>query len=117
VSTVYEIPLSPVQQTLSVSLAGVTFQFTFVWVATAPTTMPVSATASTDGFWAMNIADAQGNPLLNGAPLVTGANLLDQYRYLGIPGALVVQTDNDPAAIPTFTNLGNEAHLYWVSPA
>jgi hypothetical protein len=47
-------------------------------------------------------------------PLVTGIDLLRQYRYLGIPGSMIVYTDGDPDAPPTLENLGNESNLYYV---
>ena len=63
----------------------------------------------------MDIGDVNGNPLVSGIALVTGADLLGQYAYLGIGGQLIVMTDGDPSAIPTFTNLGIESHLYYVT--
>lgn len=44
--------------------------------------------------------------------MITGANLLEQYAYLGIDVDLRVQTDNDPDKLPTFENLGITSHLY-----
>jgi len=48
---------------------------------------------------------------LTGVPLLTGANLLEQYPQLGINGALVVVTDNGAPDDPTKTNLGTSSHL------
>jgi hypothetical protein len=67
------------------------------------------------GGWTLDIADVSDNPILQGLPLVTGANLLAQYGYLNFGGALWVQTYTDPDAVPTFENLGGDAVLYWVT--
>lgn len=99
--TVYEVPLSANPQAFAISLAGVTYGLTVRWNAAAAS-------------WTLSIADANGNPILGGLPLVTGADLLGQYGYLGIGGSLVVQTDHDTDALPTIDNLGAESHLYFV---
>jgi len=101
--TPYEIPLSPQPQTLQIDLSGTIYQLTFYW-------------STRSASWMFNLADIDGNPLLMGAPVVTGINLLKQYAHLGIPGALIVQTDHDPKQVPTFTNLGLEGHVYYVLP-
>ena len=100
--SVYEIPLSPVAQTLSVSIAGTTYNLRVVY-ADAYDGM---------GGWIVDIADANGVSLVCGVPLVTGVDLLAQYAYLGIPGQWFVATDGDLAAVPTYANLGSTAHLY-----
>jgi hypothetical protein len=65
--------------------------------------------------WLLDIADTTETPILQGVPLVTGEDLLAQYRYLTNlpPGQLVVSTDGSPDALPTFTNLGVASHLYY----
>ncbi len=64
--------------------------------------------------WVLDITDISGNPKITGIPLVTGANLLDQYQHLGLNGGLYVQTTSNPDAVPTFDNLGADGQLYWV---
>jgi len=103
-ATTYEIPLSPTPQTFSILLAGISYQLT------------VRYTDAPMGGWLLDIADQNGDNILCGAPLVTGHDLLEQYAYLGIDGQLIVQTDADPDAVPTFNNLGVESHLYFVTP-
>ena len=103
-ATTYEIPLSATPQTFSILLAGVSYQLT-VRYADAPM-----------GGWLLDIADQNGDNILCAAPLVTGHDLLQQYAYLGIGGQWIVQTDADPDAVPTLTNLGVESHLYFVTP-
>lgn len=101
--TTYEIPLNAASQTFQIQLAGVTYALTLIW-REAP-----------GGGWILDIADGSGNRILSGVPLVTGADLLAQYAYLGIGGELWVQTDSDAAAVPTFGNLGTDSHLYFVT--
>ncbi len=99
---VYEIPLSPTPQRFSITLAGVEYILTVKW------------NAAQDAGWTVDIADAFGAAILSGVPLVTGADLLAQYAYLNFGGQLVVQTDHDTDAVPTFDNLGETSHLFFV---
>jgi hypothetical protein len=101
--TAYEIPLSAQAQSFSVSLAGVTYNFTLVW-----------RSYPEPGNWALDIADASSNPLIQGIPLVTGVDLLAQYAHVGIGGELWALTDGAPGAVPTYSNLGSLSHLYFV---
>jgi len=103
VTTVFEVPTAPKAQTFAISLAGITYNLTFTW------NVPSSA-------WILAIADSNGVTLVSGIPLVTGADLLEQYAYLGIGGQLIVQTDNDPTAVPTYESLGSTGHLFFLAP-
>lgn len=67
------------------------------------------------GGWCVDIADAIGAAIIAGIPLVTGADLLEQYKHLNFGGRLWVQTLSDPDAVPTFDNLGSDGLLYWVT--
>lgn len=100
-STVREIPLSAQSQTFQITLSGKAYRLAVTW---------------RDPYgWFLDIARVDGTALVSGIPLVTGADLLAQYAYLGIGGALVVVSDGDPDAVPTFDNLGSSAHLYYVT--
>lgn len=66
--------------------------------------------------WVADLSDENGNAIISGVALVTGADLLEQFGYLRFGGQLVVQTDHDTDAVPTFTNLGTEGHFYFLSP-
>lgn len=95
----------------------------FIYTGSAPVTraadiafVPSSVLSNLEGGWVLQIADQSGNVLVSGIPLVTGANLLAQYAHLGFSGGLYVQTTNNPDAVPTFSNLGSDALLYWVTP-
>lgn len=66
--------------------------------------------------WVGDLRDTSGNAVLLGLPLVTGADLLQQFGYMRFGGQLIVQTDHDVDSVPTFTNLGKEGHFYFLSP-
>ena len=103
----FSIPLQVgAPQTFSIQLGGATYQLTFLY----------RNDTSGLGGWTVDIADAMGNPILQGVPLVTGADLLAQYPHLGFGGSLVVQTTSDPDAVPTFENLGDDGQVYWYVP-
>lgn len=104
-SSIYSIPVQVgTPQTFAITLGGVSYQ------------MSLKYRNTDQGGWTLDIADQNGNPILNGLPLVTGADLLAQYAYLGFGGQLAVQTNSDPDAAPTFSNLGDDAQIYWISP-
>lgn len=65
-----------------------------------------------NGGWCLDISDTQGNPIACGLPLVTGADLLAQFAYLGIGASLYVVSDGNASDVPTFANLGTDAHVY-----
>lgn len=111
----FEVPLAPENRIFTIPLAGVIYGLRIIWRASGPTRMPPSNTAETDGTWVLDITDAQGAPVVSGIPLVTGIDLLAPYAYLGLGGSLVVQTDGDPGATPTFGNLGQASHLYFIA--
>jgi hypothetical protein len=102
-TTVYEIPLVAAPQRRTVSLAGVTYSLVVAW------------NAATGGY-VLDIADSDGAAILSALPLVTGVDLLAPYAYLGLGGALYVQTDHDPDVVPAFDTLGAASRLYWVAP-
>jgi len=90
-----------VPQTLITTLSGTPYTLTLHWCD--PT-----------GLWIMDIADSSGNLIIGGIPLVTGAFLLAQYKYLNFPGDFFVQSASDPDATPTFDNLGTGSFLYYI---
>ncbi|MDR8026974.1 hypothetical protein KPA93_27545 [Burkholderia cenocepacia] len=100
--TTFEVPLSSDGQTFKVSLDGAIYQLTVQW-------------RNAIGQWLLDIADANGDPLVNGIPLVTGCNLVEQYRYLGFNGGLWVQGADDPDDLPGYADLGSSSHLFWVT--
>lgn len=101
---VYELPLAPVAQTFSTSVAGRGVRITLAW-----------RNAGGSG-WCMSLADENGTPLLSEVPLVTGCDLLGQHKHLGLLFEIWVQGDPDPAEVPTYAGLGTQAKLYAVVP-
>jgi hypothetical protein len=102
-ATVVGIPLSAQPQTFTVVLEGATYGIRLYWLVPAQC-------------WVIDLSDASGNPLINGIPLITGTNLLTQYRrYVGPPGQLLVISDHlPPDAVPNFTDLGITGHLFYL---
>jgi hypothetical protein len=101
-TTAFEIPLSSEPQTFNIPIAGTTYGFTIRWNVPNAT-------------WMIDISDASGNPILSGIPMVTGADLLEQFGYLEFGFQLIAQTDNSPDTVPAFDNLGTTAHLYAIT--
>ena len=99
--TVYEIPLIAQSQKFSITLAGINYNLRLVWNAYMQA-------------WVLDINDTNNAPVIGGIPLVTGADLLEQYGYLVFGGQLIVQTDNNPDVLPTLDNLGSTSHLFFV---
>jgi hypothetical protein len=97
----FEIPLSATPQTLSVSLVGVTYNLTVRW-------------NDISRAWVIDLYDQNNSLLIGSIPMVTGEDLLAPYGYLNIGGQLIVQTDTDTLAVPTFENLGATSHLYFI---
>jgi hypothetical protein len=102
-TTAYEIPVtSGANQEFDISLAGVTYHLVLVW-------------NEASNCWTLTIQDSMQNNLVTSIPLVTGVDLLEQFGYLNFGGQLQVQSDHDPNLVPTFTSLGANGHLYFVT--
>lgn len=115
VTQVYEVPLSPSAQSLTIALNGTNYQLTFVY-------REVDALADPNGFdggsWCLDLATSAGVSILAGVPLTTGTDLLSQFGYLQLGFSLFVTTDGDPLAVPTYETLGQTSHLlYIVNPS
>lgn len=100
------IPLRGTNELFAVALNGISYSMVVIW----------RDDPGGQGGWMLDIYDSQNDPILQGIPFVTGADLLAQYEYLGFGGSLYVQNDLDTDATPTFTNLGTDCNLYWVTP-
>jgi hypothetical protein len=102
-SQAFLIPLKiGISQSLTVTLDDLPYQLVVRWNDPAQV-------------WCIDLSDGNGNLLLANIPLVTGADLLEQFAYLGIGGQLVVQTTNNALAVPTLANLGDTGNLYFVT--
>lgn len=98
-TTPYEVPLSSVPQTFQITIAMIVYVLTVRW-------------NSQNQSWVLDISDQNNVPILQGIPLVTGSDLLEQYGYLNFGFQLICQTDHDLLAPPTYANLGTTGHLY-----
>lgn len=97
--TLFLIPLANTPQTFNIPLAGVQYTITSKWNEFCG--------------WVLDIYDGlSGVSLVMNMPLVVGADLFDQYAYLGLPGQAIVYTDGDQYAEPTLDNLGTMSNLY-----
>ena len=99
----FEIPLSPDPQRFTITLGGVDYRLT------------VQYRKAGGAGWVLDIADASNQPLVRGLPLVTGVDLLGQYRHLEFGGRLWVQGSANPDDVPTFEDLGIGSHVFWVT--
>jgi hypothetical protein len=66
--------------------------------------------------WVVDVLDVAGNPVVAGLAVVTGADLLEQFGHLDLGGQLIAQTAHDTDAVPTFSNLGGDGQLFYLSP-
>ncbi|ENS4778499.1 TPA: hypothetical protein PFT73_002138 [Klebsiella pneumoniae] len=62
--------------------------------------------------WFLDLMDSTGSDLIKGIPLITGADLLAQYRFLGLGFSLYVVCDDPASENPTQFDLGINSHLY-----
>ena len=98
----YILPLQPFPQRLSVSLLGTFYNLRTRW-------------SNASNCWMMDIADQDNNPIVGSICLVTGADLLEQYGYLGIGGGLLVETTQGPPnTVPGFRDLGVTAQVFFL---
>jgi len=98
-----ELPLIASQQTLSVTLNGVQYQLRLTWNPPAEV-------------WLMDVSDPDGVAIAQGIALTAGADLLEQLEYLELGGAIVTATDSDLNIPPSQTNLGDQGHVYFLTP-
>lgn len=95
----YTIPLTPEPQSFTITLAAKEYRFTVRWLEVD------------EGGWMLDIQEPENSePILMGIPLITGADLLEQYAYLEFGGKLFVGSELPP----TIDNLGTEVELVFV---
>lgn len=98
----YKIPFVNVPQRFNIELAGRALIFENKWNAE-------------NSAWEISIYDGVTNAaLILALPLVTGVDLLAQFRHLDISGSLIAYTDGDETAPPALDNLGNGSELYYL---
>lgn len=93
---IQEIPLTADNQQFSINIAGATYRISITW---------------RDVYWIMDLQNDRAEPVISGIPLVTGADLLAQYSYMGLGFKLVVACDASAQDYPTKTDLGGRSHL------
>jgi len=100
--TVYELPFTARQQIVSTRLFGVEYRIKLAWNVAAH-------------IWVMDFFAFDGTPIMRGIPIVTGADLLAQFEYLGFHGQLLALTDQTRGDLPPdFENLGGTGHVYFL---
>lgn len=95
-----EIPLFADNQSFSTTLNGSIYQFTVIW---------------RDPLWFIDISDSSGTLVIGSLPMVTGANLLEQYSFMGLGFSLKVLCDDPSQDYPTVNDLGIGSHLYAIT--
>ena len=103
-TTTYIVPLTAEPQTFEIDLGGVVYALRLYWNWKSEV-------------WLLDILLPSGAGVATGVPLVGNTNLLEQFDYLEVGGALFCQTDANIDAPPTFDNLGAEARLYFSTTA
>jgi hypothetical protein len=63
-------------------------------------------------YWMISVSDSKRNTMLDNIPLVTGVNILDQFSYLGIGSAMIINTGNNSSDSPTDSNI-SDFTLVW----
>lgn len=64
--------------------------------------------------WCLNIKDIQGKDLVSNIPLVCGVDLLEQYYYMGLGKAYIINLDqNSREDRPNMYNLESKYILVW----
>lgn len=64
-------------------------------------------------YWVVTVSDSSGNILLDSIPLITGIDLLEQFKHLGIGSAIIVNVGTTLTDSPDDTSLGSRFKLLW----
>ena len=73
-----EIPLVADNQTFATTINGSVYHLSVIWRGE---------------YWVLDLADSNGSAIISGIPMITGADLLAQYRYMDLGFSLVVLCD------------------------
>ena len=99
---VFKIPFSNTPQRFNISLRGRLLTLVNRW-------------NFIDETWRIDVSDAiTFEDLILSIPLVTGINLLRQYKFVGLDGQIIVFTKSDIAAPPGYGNLGVDSNVYFL---
>ena len=97
--TTFIVPLSGYAEQFGITINNVNYTFTLTW----------------RGSWYLDIGDSTNAPIVNGLPLVTGIDLLSPYGYLGFVGQIYMVNIAGGDNPPTFTNLGTDCIMQYVT--
>lgn len=64
-----EIPLVADNQTFATTINGSVYHLSVIWRGE---------------YWVLDLADSNGSAIISGIPMITGADLLAQYRYMDL---------------------------------
>jgi hypothetical protein len=98
------LPLKPYPQRLVTQLGSISYNLRTRW-------------SNASNCWMMDIADEDNVPIVGSIPLVTGADLLEQYRYLAIGGGgglYSYSTIGPPDAVAGFLDLGVTSFVVFI---
>ena len=93
------INLNPNSQTTIVTIDGIIYNLSIIWRLDT---------------YILDINDVNNKPIVQGIPLITGADLTSQLKYLGIPGYWVVANSDGTDNVPTYSNLGVTSFLLFI---
>lgn len=65
------------------------------------------------GYWVMGIYDSSDSPIVLNIPLLCGHDLLEQYQYLNIGSAYVVNVGDTTIENPDNTTISTNFKLLW----
>jgi hypothetical protein len=99
---VVELPFTARPQRVTMYLGTYEFLIRLYWCKPA-------------GCWVIDFSDVDNNLIAAGIPLVTGADLIEQFQYTPLRGGrmIVMSTDRPPETIPGWGDLGITGHVYW----
>lgn len=97
---VWQIPLSAGAQRLSVDLGDGDYSIRLLY-RDAP-----------EAGWSMDL-DGPGGVKIHGMPLLPGIDLLDQYKYFGIPGRIFVFRAGDGPETFSYADMPDGIQLFY----
>lgn len=98
---VYIIPFTSKEESFVVQLGNVPIRFESFWNDIAE-------------LWFIDVYNAtDNNPIALGIPLVTGCDLLAQFKYTGLTGHIFCHNEAGGKEPPTYDNLGETAFVYY----
>lgn len=97
----YEIPLTPDNQTFSLRIGDNTLGFRLIFRDAAG--------------WVIDMASAAGDTLIQGLPVLGGVDMLAPYAYLELGVKLFAVSGENVPEHPNATTLGNGSRLLFMT--